>query len=631
MRLIWLLLGCLPFWAQAQQYPAFSVRPELKRDAGAVIRLREEEFEITAVGEAVERVREVVTIFDERGLDYASKEVFYNKNARIRSFEGRLLDASGKEQKRLKKSDIVDASAHASYSLYDDSKVRQATFRYAVYPFTVEFAYELVSKSTAFYPYWFPQQDEEAAVEQSSLTVRVPASLGVRYRELNGAKLLRKTEEAGILTQTWEVRNLSPREKEPYTDPYAVCGPAVLVAPNAFQMEGYKGSAASWKEIGQFFYDLNAGRDELPETTKQAVLQLVRDDKDTRAKIARLYRHLQQSTRYVSIQVGIGGWQTFPASTVAEKGYGDCKALSNYLKGMLKVAGIQSFTASITAGKSRPDILPDFPSVVFNHEVLCVPLEKDTVWLECTDQYGQPGYMGSFTGGRYALLETPAGGKLVRTPDYQEQQNGVFRRVNVRLDAKGSARVDMATRYTGIQQETLREVKETTSGEDLRKWMLQQIHLASFDLVRFQLSDASVPAGPVMTEELTLDMRQAGTLTDHRLFVPLAQFSRKMPVPDATVPREHDLIWKRGFTDADTVTCRVPEGYQLEGLPEPVEIKTQFGTYRAKTMTTTEGLTYIRTLQVLPVRRPASDYAAWIDFWKKVAKADRVQAVWKEK
>ena len=142
----------------------------------------------------------------------------------------------------------------------------------------------------------------------------------------------------------------------------------------------------TWEDFSNWIWQLNQGRDVLSLTTTAKVQEMVKDLPDDRAKVKRLYAYLQERTRYFNVALGIGGLQPVDANVVDEVGYGDCKGLSNYMKALLKAAGIKSYYALVNSGGDFPQLIQDFPSHQFDHAILCVPMEKDTIWLECTSQ-----------------------------------------------------------------------------------------------------------------------------------------------------------------------------------------------------------------------------------------------------
>jgi hypothetical protein len=97
---------------------------------------------------------------------------------------------------------------------------------------------------------------------------------------------------------------------------------------------------------------------------------------------------------------------------VDKLGYGDCKALTYYTKSLMDVVEIPSFYTIVNAGISKKNIEKEVVSVQGNHAFLCLPQEKDTIWLECTSQKVPFGFKNSFTDDRDVLAITPIGGKI---------------------------------------------------------------------------------------------------------------------------------------------------------------------------------------------------------------------------
>ena len=203
-----------------------------------------------------------------------------------------------------------------------------------------------------------------------------------------------------------------------------------------------------------------------------------------REKIFILYDFLQKNTRYISIQLGIGGWQPFEAAYVAEKKYGDCKALSNYMIALLKEAGITGKYVEIYGGKSPPPFIEDFSFSQSNHVISCVPLNKDTIWLECTSQTVSPGYMGSFTGNRKALLIDETGGHVVQTPVYRAGDNLRLRIVKAVADEQGNLSAEITNTYSGLQQDFPHSLMYDASKEERVKFLNQMFNLPTYEVIK---------------------------------------------------------------------------------------------------------------------------------------------------
>ncbi len=149
----------------------------------------------------------------------------------------------------------------------------------------------------------------------------------------------------------------------------------------------------NWNELGKFIIYLIADKDVLPAETLTTLKELIKNCPDRNSKIKAVYNYMQKRTRYVGVQIGIGGWQPIPAEYVDKKGYGDCKGLVNCTRAMLKAVGITSYYTLVNAGKNASPLITGFPCNHFNHIILCVPGPNDTTWLECTSQQQAYGFL----------------------------------------------------------------------------------------------------------------------------------------------------------------------------------------------------------------------------------------------
>ena len=638
--LTFLFIG-LSFLGKAQTKPADSANPYavsnipkalLTQQANVVFREYYETTNLTNPSKSVNTVRRVATILREDGKKWGRCVVHYSdKSQKITNFKGNLYDAAGKFVRKVKSSEIQDVATDDGFSIATDSRAKIAELMYGQYPFTVEFDYEVEGKGAFPVESWTAQPLPSVSVQDAAFELQLPTSETAHFKAFN----LETSDPATIgvsggKSYRWTAKNVVAGSEDAFTSDKIITSPTVFVSWENFKYLGYSGTADSWAAFGAFFNELNKGRDVLPDAFKTELQTLVKDCPTPLSKIEKIYSFLQKNTRYVSIQLGIGGFQPFLASDVYAKKYGDCKALSNFTKAMLQEVGIRSHYTLVGAGSDAAPLQRDLVGNYFNHAFLCVPMEKDTVWLECTSSNGPAGYCGNFTGDRDVLILTEKGGQVVHTPRYSEKDNRQMRQATVKLDADGNATTDLTTVYSGLQQDVAREFATHSNEKDVRDALIRRLHLPSFDLKSFKYV-ADRQRIPTVEEKLSLELPHYGAKSGRRLFVQpniFSKFSFVMPDTTTKKTRKYGVVANEmAYTDTDSLTFDLPEGFSLEHTPEAMNLKSAFGHYSAVFKLIGKRLLYTRELVLNNIGQPKESLGLLLDFMRDIEKADKVKMV----
>lgn len=612
------------------KYPVSAIPAELKKDVNVVVREDQMTFRIHSKSKATLTVLMVATIMNANGKDYAEEMITYDKLTKITAFRGSAYDAQGNLIKKLRSNEIYDQSSFDG--LYSDNRFKSANISQSTYPYTIEFEYEIEFK----YLFWIPGSiivpGEKISVQHASYALIYPTGLKPRYKTLNVA-----TPPAEELTMdgfnklSWNFENVKPVKFEPMGPSRELLVPRIMAAPSHFEYDGYVGAMDTWQEFGKWVSSLNKGRNDLPESTKLKALQLTTSLKTTEEKARALYQYLQNKTRYVSIQLGIGGFQPFEASVVDDTGYGDCKALSNYMVAMLDAVGIKSHYVLIAAGENAVPLKVDFSSSQFNHAIVAVPNGADTIWLECTSQTNPFGYMGTFTGDRKALLITNDGAKIANTIRYTAEQNNQFRTAEVIVETTGDALAKVKTIYAGLQYEN-GDLNFCLNNQydDQKKWLQKNTAIPSFDITKFSMLDNKdkIPSA-IVTVDLTL--RRFATVSGKRIFLTPNLMNRSTYIPEKVESRKTNVVRTMAYTDIDTIRFHLPEGIYPEYLPPPVKLRSRFGEYDASFMLDGDNMVYIRRIRMNKGEYPPESYNELIEFYRSLNKADNTKLVFLNK
>lgn len=605
----------------AQDYNASLIPENLLKNANAVVRESAEDYVLKSVKELHIKQTHAVTILNSAGDEFSTVLIPYNPNTKVGSIKVEVYDAAGKLSKTYSKKDFNDYTNNPSAALYVDDRILVLRPMSSQYPYTVKSYYETTTSNTVYLNYFRPVTSYDMSVEKSTFTVNNTSGINIRTKITDRplAKLTHSTE-GNVMKYSYE--NIPAIKHEDLAPSISYLVPQVEFSPEKFTLEGKEGNMTDWNSFGKWYYTqlINPVSEITPEI--RAEVQALNLSGTTSDKVKTIYQYMQNKTRYVLIAMGIGGWQPMPAAEVSKKGYGDCKALTNYMRTLLAAAGINSYFSVIYDDYSVITFDKDFPRMSGNHAILMVPTEKETIWLENTSQQHAFNHLSFTSHHRNVLAVKEDGIQIVDTPVYKPEQSMEKLNAKILLGDDGRISSDARFEFSGGQYDSNLRLLGLKNDEIQEALKNRHYNLKIDDLKVNNLKNDR-DEGKI-GYDLSLKANGFSKKIGNDLFFPVMPFYEAVMLSsndERKLPFENSFP----FQDDYEIEYIIPAGYIFAEIPKSSSITTEFGSYTIDFTTKDGKLLVKRVLTINKGLYPKEKYNEYLAFRKQTASRDNTK------
>ncbi len=606
-----------------------SVPDSLRKDANVIVRKFFTEIERTSLGRLTQKEFIAITVLNEKGNRDASMYLSYDKYIKVLNLRGRVYNNLGMLVKDVKMKDFYDSSSYQDFIFFSDDRAKMFSPNMREYPYTVEYEYEIQVNGFVHIETWFPIPGFHVAVESATLVFKTPESISFKFKSDNYPfNYAESRGDKGFVTHKWSMEGHKAIKRESLMPAVHSFLPYVLLSPVEFEYQGYRGDFTNWGTYGKWVNSLLAQRTELTEPTKTRIRELTADLSCEREKVKAVYQYVQGRTRYVAVMEGIGGLQPMLATDVDKFAYGDCKALSNYTRSLLEAIGIQSYYTTIGADNvSIRDA--DFASKdQTNHVILTVPLQNDTVLLECTNPYAPFGYLGVANSNRKAVMITQEGGRLIDMPYFSEADNLFSQVMKMDINSRGDAVGALQVSASGLRFDGL-GYKRVSPEREQRDFLLKSLPINNLEISSFNFRNEG-ETSPVAFLNVDFKAGRYANISGNMMFIPLNKLDKSHVLFQSRSDRGTDVYFPYGVTNEANVEYLLPSDYEVSFIPQGEVLESPYGYYSFTCEVIESRVIYHRKLIVYGGTIKKEEYAQLYDFFDKVGKLDNANIVLKK-
>jgi len=257
----------------------------------------------------------------------------------------------------------------------------------------------------------------------------------------------------------------------------------------------------------------------------------------------------------------------------------------------------------------------NFPSQQFNHIILCIPVQLDTVWLDCTCD-GPYNYLGTFTQNREVFLIEKDNSHFIRTPSLSKEDILETRNIRISSDLTNGIVADFHNTYRGENFERLFELTHSVSESNKSKIIRNNLIETGFDLLDYKLITPPRDSTYIVFNYTSIAGKLYKSYDDEQLI-------RLIPflIPPFTEPkrRKHPVQLNFPVYKVDTIEYPIPNGYIVSGIMKDLNINSPFGAYNIQFQQKGNTVQVIKSFLLLAGNYLPEQYPDFFNFIKKVS------------
>ncbi|HKP13868.1 MAG TPA: DUF3857 domain-containing protein, partial [Blastocatellia bacterium] len=617
---------------------AATALPAYGKDVPGVVLWDESRISVGDDGKVVKTDYYAVKVLTREGRDAAIASRIYNTDySKVREMRAWMIRPAG-EVKKYGKDEAADIAV--GNDIYNETRKRVIVARSDAEPGAV-FGFEVTTEERSVFTQfeWFFQ--EQMPVVMSRVMLTLPKGWRAEGVTFNHAKVEPTVEGS---TYTWEMRDLPYIDDEPMRPPITNLAPRLAI--NYFAAGAKAGvgpTFASWAEVSRWLSQLSDPQMTLDDNLAAKAKQLTAGAKTELERIQAIGRYVQGTT-YVAIQTGIGrggGYRPHAATDVFAKSYGDCKDKANLMRAMLKAVGIKGYLVSIYSGDPTY-VREAWPSPQqFNHCIIAVAVSDETqapavvthpqlgrlLIFDATDDDTPVGDLPTHEQGSFALVVAGDAGALMKMPMTPPEANRLECEADVTLGPDGTITASLQERSVGQsavgERSSFRHLSRPDYVKVIERWITRGATGAAVSKV--EPADAAAEGRFALRVEFTAP-GYAQLMHDRLLVFKPAIISRRQGEPLPAGARRHPVVL-RPNAYAETVRVKLPAGFEVDELPDPVKMEASFGSYETAYQVKDGQLHFTRKMVVRGETIPAGDYAKVRGFFERVRTAESAPVV----